>query len=182
MAVGALIGVQPAARADERTALPREVREIQRSLGGPAVDQFPSLRPAQPGMWPNWSSEIDRRVSPAVAMASDDRLRTQINSLRETAAQLDGSANRLETLELYQQADALRNVAQRLRMEARSMCRGEAPSSWDDPADVRRRMGRAADPRSSDEGRAGRRARRERSIQPDPAPTPIEPAAEASDR
>jgi hypothetical protein len=65
-------------------------------------------------------------------MPDDQRVRLQIGSLRETAAQLDGSANRLETLELYQQADALRNVAQRLRLEARSMAR-RGPPAWDAP-------------------------------------------------
>jgi hypothetical protein len=181
MALGSLICVSPGVRAEEAPQLPREVREIQRTLGGPAVDQFPSLQPIEQGMWPNWSSTPYRAVTPAVAMATDDRLRTQINSLRETAAQLDGSANRLEALELYQQADALRNVAQRLRMEARSMGRSEAPSSWDAPAERPRRIARPSEVRPGEEGRAGRRARRERPSQPSPEPRPVAPTAEATD-
>src|SRR5262245_2544420 len=70
--IGGLICVLPMTRADEAPQLPKEVREIQRTLGGPAVDQFPSLQPMQPGMWPNWSSTPYRGVTPAVAVATDD--------------------------------------------------------------------------------------------------------------
>ena len=179
MAIGSLICMSPVARADEAPQLPREVREVQGRLGGPAVNQFPSLQPLEQGMWPNWSSDFNRRVTPAVAMAPDDRLRTQINSLRETAAQLDGSANRLETLELYQQADVLRNVAQRLRMEARSMNNSGSTLT---PAETRRPDEMPNDPPRQGMGsRVERRMRRERSIQPSPQPTPVEPSAEATD-
>jgi hypothetical protein len=41
--------------------------------------------------------------------------------LRSTASHLDETANRLEEMELYEQADALREVAQKLRVDARSL-------------------------------------------------------------
>jgi hypothetical protein len=42
-----------------------------------------------------------------------------ITALREVAARLDGAANRLEGLELYGQADSLREEARELRVDAR---------------------------------------------------------------
>lgn len=51
-----------------------------------------------------------------------DDLLTQgqpIKLLRETACELDGAANRLERANLYDQADALRDLAQKLRLTAR---------------------------------------------------------------
>jgi hypothetical protein len=201
IAVGSLAVMASAARADEPATLPREIREVQRSLGGPAVDQFPSLQPmaaqplvpsaapaarptrdAPPGVWPNWSSVAPARVTPAVAQRPDDRTQTQVNSLRETAAQLDGSANRLESLDLYEQADALRNVAQRLRMEARSMVAG-VPTTWENPAVAPPWFERPDAPPRQGRGRAQeRRERRERSVQPAPEPTPAEPSTEAAAR
>jgi hypothetical protein len=48
-------------------------------------------------------------------------LESPVAVLRETAWQLDQSAHRLETLDLYDQADALRETANRLRRDAREM-------------------------------------------------------------
>ena len=45
----------------------------------------------------------------------------RVEALREAAANLDQMANLLEPLELYSQADALREQAQRLRLDAREL-------------------------------------------------------------
>lgn len=44
-----------------------------------------------------------------------------VNVLRAAAAELEASANRLEQLELYRNADALRALAQELRLDARKL-------------------------------------------------------------
>jgi hypothetical protein len=44
----------------------------------------------------------------------------QVAALRRTAAELEVTANRLEEIELYQQADTLRVLAQRLRADGRT--------------------------------------------------------------
>jgi hypothetical protein len=73
-----------------------------------------------------------RVVVQAVAQDPERGPRTQIAALRGTAADLEATANRLEEVELYQQADALRALAQRLRGDARQRLargRGEAGPS-----------------------------------------------------
>jgi hypothetical protein len=50
--------------------------------------------------------------------------RSRVEVLRDAAAQLDETSNRLERLELYSQADGLRAQAQRLRLDARRMSGG----------------------------------------------------------
>lgn len=96
-----------------------ELRQIQQSLGGSAVEQFPSLRAERRGPTPLEASS-----------------RRAVEALRESASQLDAAANRLETLDLYRQADALRAQAQRLRLDARGMLRGE-PTLSDTPPSQR---------------------------------------------
>ncbi len=107
---------------DEPPSLPPEVRQIQQDLGGPAADQFPSLREAPaadawqdpPTMAPVWVGASSPSASP------DGRAAAQVAALRDSAAELDMAANRLETLELYRQSDALRTLAQRLRLGVRA--------------------------------------------------------------
>ncbi|WP_428304908.1 hypothetical protein [Lacipirellula sp.] len=91
--------------------LPPEIRQIQKALGGPQVDQFPSLR-SDAFNAPSSPPRNDRssRVSQ----------REVIRALRDAATQLDATANRLEQLDLYRQADGLRHQAQQLRIDARS--------------------------------------------------------------
>lgn len=94
-----------------RDAIPapvaEELRQIQRSLGGSAVEAFPSLRDAEPPLTASGPAAPTRQQ------------RQAIDALRESAAELDATANRLERLELFRQADALRAQAQRLRLDAR---------------------------------------------------------------
>lgn len=123
-----------AERPGEREALRAEIQRLQDSLGGPQVDRFPSLRaqsfgvPAAPGRFREGRSLIPRDA---------------IRALRDAAAELDVTANRLEQLELFMQADSLRQQAQRLRLDARQMSSPVAPAEpsqqptpaqWFDPA------------------------------------------------
>lgn len=89
--------------------LPPEIRQLQQALGGPQVDRYSSLRTESAAGEPHRPP----LSHPAVAAAG------AIRALRDGAAKLDEIANRLEQLELYPQADALRQQAQRLRLDAR---------------------------------------------------------------
>ena len=102
----------------QQSELPREIQQLQHALGGPQVDQFPSLREQGFGVptAPTRSRE-GRSTIP----------RDAIRALREAAAQLDVTANRLEQLELFAQADGLRQQAQHLRLDARRMSGPVAP-------------------------------------------------------
>jgi hypothetical protein len=126
----------------------------------------PSAAAAPPGMWPNWSPRGNAPiVVPAIAEAPAAGLPTPVSTLRTTAAELDTAANRLEELELYPQSDALRELAQRFRIDARRMAasRGRFEAPWIRPTDP--------DPRQP--------ARRTPGPAPDLAPTPPEPAIPA---
>ena len=122
-----------AERPGERDALRAEIQRLQDSLGGPQVDRFPSLRsqgfgvPGASGRSRDGRSSIPREA---------------IRALRDAAAQLDVTANRLEQLELFTQADDLRQQAQRLRVDARGMSGvqtapaptpGPRPAAWGEP-------------------------------------------------
>ena len=116
----------------EREALRAEVLRLRDSLGGSQVDRFPSLREQGFGV-------------PAPGRSRDGRSsipREAIRALRDAAAQLDVTANRLEQLELFTQADDLRQQAQRLRIDARGMSGvqpapaptpGPRPAAWGEP-------------------------------------------------
>lgn len=91
---------------------------------------------APPGMWPNWSSSTAGPiVRPASAETSAKHPPAPVAALRITAAELDEAANRLEELELYPHADALRNLAQRFRIDARRAAAAgrHAASPWISP-------------------------------------------------
>jgi hypothetical protein len=107
----------------------REIREIQKELGGSVVQGYSELwgAKAEPrdGAKPPLGRElgVERQAAGAVwASDNDGRPREatlRVEALREAAAKLDEMANLLEPLELYSQADALREQAQRLRLDAR---------------------------------------------------------------
>jgi hypothetical protein len=65
----------------------------------------------------------------------DPKLR-KVAVLRATAAELDGSANRLEEFELYTQADSLRLIAQQMRVSARRIARGGDAFDGSSPPDA----------------------------------------------
>lgn len=95
-----------------------EIRRLQNSLGGPQVDHFPALR--EQGFGVPTAPARSRRAQSSIP-------RDAISALRDAAAQLDTTANRLEQLELFAQADGLRQQAQHLRLDARRMSGPVAP-------------------------------------------------------
>jgi hypothetical protein len=108
LVVGDLRGDETPPIADWPAPIAQDLQRIQKALGGSVVEEFPSLR-AKPQ---------------AAGAASGSLQRRAVAALREAAAQLDVTANRLEGLELYRQADGLREQAQRLRLDARGMIEG----------------------------------------------------------
>jgi hypothetical protein len=125
---------------------PAAALEVQRALGGPLANQFPQLQAAPDGTpwwkqfrgsrdagtpfptttagspWPTWWTPARPRdvvTAAAETPAYAPPAVPQISALRRTAAELEMTANRLEEIELYRQADALRELAQRLRTDAR---------------------------------------------------------------
>jgi hypothetical protein len=114
----------------QQSEMPREIQQLQHALGGSQVDQFPSLR--EQGFGVPTASPRSREGRSAIP-------RDAIRALRDAAAQLDVTANRLEQLELFRQADDLRQQAQRLRVDARAMsgvqpAPGNAPTPGPRPA------------------------------------------------
>lgn len=90
-----------------------ELKQIQRALGGSVVDQV---------VPPQGPSETVTVSTPA---APESRVQEKIDALRDAAWQLDAAAHQLELLDLFRQADALREQARQLRLDARSMIQGQ---------------------------------------------------------
>jgi hypothetical protein len=122
-----VLAAEPAIASDdvaEATDLPPAIRAIQDSLGGPLADHFEAIQQGELPGTPWWKRFRQSRlalVAPASVETSVVDPRLRVSALRDAAAHLDDSANRLESLDLYHQADALREVAQRLRVDARRM-------------------------------------------------------------
>jgi hypothetical protein len=96
----------PASPAEE---VAREILDIQNELGGSIV---PDLSP-------------DSLTPPAESFQPfPNESKTRIEHLRDAAWRLDSSAHRLECVELYRQADALRDLAADLRQDARALKTG----------------------------------------------------------
>ena len=106
----------PAAVASDLGPVPaeeiaREVLRLQQQMGGSVVENRPSLQG-----WKDSPGPVALKASPG----------NKVCELREAAWQLDITAHRLEKLDLYDQADALRDVADRLRRDARKMKQAQA--------------------------------------------------------
>ena len=130
-------------------AVAREVLQIQQQMGGSIVTDRTGLQdwdpredwdqrgrdharsPVTPRQAPRWSaSPPPQPTRPARHLDSAQPVNAQpvnpqpvnkVAELREAAWQLDTTAHRLEKMDLYEQADALREVATRLRRDARLM-------------------------------------------------------------
>ncbi len=112
----------------------REILMLQQQLGGSIVPA------AEPQRWLRSGDPLgkalitDREVirsrhthSPSAADLPSHQLK-KIETLREAAFDLDRTAHELERLDLYEQADALRSVASRLRRDARGFKQQSARS------------------------------------------------------
>jgi hypothetical protein len=74
-------------------------------------------------------------VVPAAAMEAPPASEIPVATLRSAAEGLDHSANRLEELQLYEQADDMRELAQKLRVDARRLAAGGEPIPHADSQD-----------------------------------------------
>ncbi|MDZ4658258.1 MAG: hypothetical protein SH868_11830 [Bythopirellula sp.] len=88
----------------------REVLRLQEEMGGSIVSDF------QPE--PAWNAPP---TPPPVPHPWRPAVSSPVLALRETAWQLEQSAHLLESLDLYSQADALRETADRLHKDARKL-------------------------------------------------------------
>ncbi|TWU28281.1 hypothetical protein [Bythopirellula polymerisocia] len=96
-----------------------ELLRIQEELGGSIVSDF--AEPAQ-GHAPVWNPPPVSSTPPARPHSSwVPRTLSPVEALRQTSWQLEQSAHLLESLDLYDQADAVRETAAVLRSDAREI-------------------------------------------------------------
>jgi hypothetical protein len=114
-----------------RESVARELLEIRRRLGGSIVSDREVLQdiPPLPSVDQAEITDLPAAVVPFVSSIPGSQGRAKlmdpavgtVNLLRDAAWQLDQSAEKLERSELYKQADALRNLAQQFRLDARAI-------------------------------------------------------------
>ncbi|MEM8945062.1 MAG: hypothetical protein AAGD11_07755 [Planctomycetota bacterium] len=122
----AAVPLQESAIASDLTPrqLAQEIKMLQQQMGGSVVES------TLPPHWENPSSTSQALITdqppngnwstyPAPHRADFDHQRRHVDELREVAFHLDSMAHRLEKLDLYENADALRQVANRIRHDAR---------------------------------------------------------------
>lgn len=99
----------------------REVMKIQQQLGGSIVQEaFSSFDlPDGPSTIIRATAEMPLPTSSRHTSASNTT-RSQTGLLRDSAWELDRLAHQFEIVEMYDQADALRSMATKLREDARS--------------------------------------------------------------
>lgn len=106
VAVFTVVAEQPEASVPSSEEVAREILEIQNQLGGSIVKSL-----AEENSW----------LAPTPSPAS-----APVAALREAAWQVTAAAHRLELVDLYRQADAMRELASQLRQDARNMKREAA--------------------------------------------------------
>lgn len=102
--VAALATDEPVTTPDAKVVA-QEILRLQEDMGGSIVSRW------EPRAFP----------PPAEAGSPRQAFNSPVIALRETAWQLEQSAYVLESLDLYEQADAVRDTADRLRRDAREM-------------------------------------------------------------
>jgi len=112
VAVFTVVAEQPEASAPSPSAaeVAREILEIQNQLGGSIVKASV--------MEDSWFT-----LTPAPTPLASAPAPAPVAALREAAWQVVAAAHRLEIVDLYSQADALRELASQLRHDARNMKR-----------------------------------------------------------
>lgn len=95
--------------------LAAEIAEIQQHLGGSLVKEFEFGKSSPQPL----SEQGSERLAASYGILPDPPT-DPVTELRSAAWQLDQAAHRLELVDLYEQADQLRQTAQSLRLEARA--------------------------------------------------------------
>jgi hypothetical protein len=101
----------------------RESLKIQQQLGGSLVHKYnllQSIPDRQHLLVPSDHAPAQLAPGNHPSVNHPNSRSSPVELLRETASGLDRAANRLEESNLYPQADALREMAQKLRLEART--------------------------------------------------------------
>lgn len=94
----------------------RELLQIQQQLGGSIVDKSPELA----ALPVRGRTAAAAPATGVAAVTPAGRAATAVDRLRQASWQLETSAHHLELCELYDQADALRQLAAQLRQDARA--------------------------------------------------------------
>jgi hypothetical protein len=114
-------------------APPRPWRQrFRRSFDPPVLAEPPLVDPsaetAPAALRRGWGITLAPTVVvPATAIEATADSDIPVATLRIAAEGLDQSANRLEELQLYEQADDMRTLAQKLRVDARRLAAGREP-------------------------------------------------------
>lgn len=113
----AVVTDAPAASPLSSQDVAREVLRLQEEMGGSIVNNW-NTAPVQvePTQRAIYQPQVELPAAPAIRI------------LRESARQLEQSAHQLESLDLYQEADMLREMATRARDHARKL-RAELPKN-----------------------------------------------------
>ena len=107
----------------EQEQVIRESLKIQQQLGGPLEQKYnllQSIPDRQHLLVPSDHAPAQSAPRDHPSANHPKSRPSPVELLRETASGLDRAANRLEEANLYPQADALREMAQKLRLEART--------------------------------------------------------------
>jgi len=113
----------------EAKEVARQVLKLQEQLGGSIIGQSQMLSKRNTQTLSKWN-RVAMPVAPKVptkqpnSFVESGRLHSaqhEVAALRKAAWQLDTASHRLEQLNLYPQADALRRLAMRLRNDARGL-------------------------------------------------------------
>ena len=108
----------------EIDSVAREIVEIQEQLGGSIVESQLNT-PREGG--------LDNALE-GICSASEKKLSEDpVVALREVSLRLDLTAHQLELKDLYQQADALRDLAQKFRLDARRLKHSKESVHTDQP-------------------------------------------------
>ena len=108
----------------EAEEIARQVLKLQEQLGGSIIQTSQSLEETPGLLQPSQASGVPLPSPPHTKYKRGAKKQLalahhRINSLRNAAWQLDSTAHQLEQLDQYPQADALRELAHRLRHDAR---------------------------------------------------------------
>ena len=95
-----------------------EILQIQKELGGSIVEQK---------FGEHMTGSVGSDLVPSAAMGVPPT--REVTALRDAAWEMDGAAHRLEGVDLYEQADALRSLSEKFRQDARRLRESQLSAS-----------------------------------------------------